>query len=54
MHASRPSSTRIDSDDLDQRQGRGDGARTSREAPPADAAWAVFFLTGRRLKRLLP
>ena len=25
-----------------------------REAPPADAAWALFFLTGRRLKRLLP
>src|SRR5262249_18466960 len=25
-----------------------------REAPPGDAAWAVFFLTGRRLKRLLP
>ncbi len=24
------------------------------EAPPGDAAWAVFFLTGRRLKRLLP
>jgi DNA ligase 1 len=24
------------------------------EAPPADAAWAVFFLTGRRLKRLIP
>jgi DNA ligase-1 len=23
-------------------------------APPPDAAWAVFFLTGRRLKRLLP
>ena len=23
-------------------------------APPADAAWALFFLTGRRLKRLLP
>jgi DNA ligase-1 len=23
-------------------------------APPADAAWAIFFLTGRRLKRLLP
>jgi DNA ligase-1 len=23
-------------------------------APPADAAWAVYFLTGRRLKRLLP
>ena len=22
--------------------------------PPADAAWALFFLTGRRLKRLLP
>src|SRR5262245_18943021 len=22
-------------------------------APPADAAWAVFFLTGRRLKRLV-
>ena len=25
-----------------------------REAPPADAAWATFFLTGRRLKRLIP
>ena len=25
-----------------------------RTAPPADTAWAVFFLTGRRLKRLLP
>jgi DNA ligase-1 len=24
------------------------------EAPSADAAWALFFLTGRRLKRLLP
>ncbi|HEX2642373.1 MAG TPA: ATP-dependent DNA ligase, partial [Thermoanaerobaculia bacterium] len=24
-----------------------------REAPPADAAWAVYFLTGRRIKRLL-
>lgn len=24
------------------------------EAPPDDAAWAVFFLTGRRLTRLLP
>src|SRR4051812_19664248 len=23
-------------------------------APAADAAWATFFLTGRRLKRLLP
>ena len=23
-------------------------------APPRDAAWAVFFLTGRRLKRLVP
>jgi DNA ligase 1 len=23
-------------------------------APPSDAAWALFFLTGRRLKRLLP
>ena len=23
-------------------------------APPADAAWALLFLTGRRLKRLLP
>jgi DNA ligase-1 len=23
-------------------------------APPADAAWAVFFLSGRRLKRLVP
>jgi DNA ligase-1 len=29
-------------------------ARYFTEAPPADAAWAVFFLTGRRLKRLLP
>jgi DNA ligase 1 len=25
-----------------------------RDAPPDDAAWALFFLTGRRLKRLLP
>jgi DNA ligase-1 len=25
-----------------------------REAPPEDAAWAVFFLSGRRLLRLLP
>jgi DNA ligase-1 len=25
-----------------------------RVAPPADAAWALFFLTGRRLLRLLP
>src|ERR1044071_4978103 len=25
-----------------------------REAPPADAAWALFFLSGQRLKRLLP
>src|SRR3982751_6712216 len=25
-----------------------------REAPPADAAWAAFFLTGRRLKRVVP
>ena len=24
------------------------------DAPPGDAAWAVFFLTGRRLKRLVP
>ena len=24
-----------------------------RTAPPADAAWAVYFLTGRRLKRLV-
>src|SRR5215211_8362830 len=23
-------------------------------APAADAAWAVFFLTGRRVKRLVP
>jgi DNA ligase-1 len=29
-------------------------ARYFSSAPPADAAWAVFFLTGRRLKRLLP
>src|SRR3954453_11187262 len=25
-----------------------------REAPSADAAWALYFLTGQRLKRLLP
>lgn len=25
-----------------------------RTAPPADAAWVLYFLTGRRLKRLLP
>src|SRR5829696_1668306 len=25
-----------------------------RAAPAADAAWAVFFLTGRRLKRVVP
>ena len=25
-----------------------------KSAPPEDAAWAVFFLTGRRLKRLIP
>jgi DNA ligase 1 len=25
-----------------------------RDAAPADAAWALFFLTGRRLKRLIP
>ena len=24
-----------------------------RDAPPADAAWAVYFLTGRKLKRLI-
>jgi len=29
-------------------------ARYFAEAPAADAAWAVFFLTGRRLTRLLP
>ena len=29
-------------------------ARYFNEAPRADAAWAVFFLTGRRLKRLVP
>ncbi len=29
-------------------------AQYFRHAPPADAAWAVFFLTGRRLKRLIP
>lgn len=29
-------------------------ARYFAEAPPEDAAWAVFFLTGRRLKRLVP
>src|SRR5215470_16451137 len=28
-------------------------ARYFASAPPPDAAWAVFFLTGRRLKRLL-
>jgi DNA ligase-1 len=25
-----------------------------REAPPADAAWAIYVLTGRRLKRVVP
>ena len=25
-----------------------------RSVPPADAAWATFFLTGRRIKRLVP
>ena len=25
-----------------------------RAAPPGDAAWALFFLTGRRVKRLIP
>jgi DNA ligase-1 len=25
-----------------------------RAAPPGDAAWALFFLTGRKIKRLLP
>jgi DNA ligase-1 len=29
-------------------------ARYFADAPAADAAWAVFFLTGRRLKRLVP
>src|SRR5687767_6154841 len=29
-------------------------ARYFSEAPAADAAWAAFFLTGRRLKRLVP
>ena len=29
-------------------------ARYFGSAPGADAAWAVFFLTGRRLKRLVP
>src|SRR3954452_16462433 len=29
-------------------------ARYFADAPASDAAWAVFFLTGRRLKRLLP
>jgi DNA ligase-1 len=28
-------------------------ARYFADAPPADAAWAVYFLTGRRLKRLV-
>jgi DNA ligase-1 len=29
-------------------------ARYFADAPPGDSAWATFFLTGRRLKRLLP
>jgi DNA ligase-1 len=29
-------------------------ARYFTQAPPEDAAWALFFLTGRRIKRLLP
>ena len=28
-------------------------ARYFRDVPPEDAAWAVFFLTGQRLKRLI-
>ena len=42
------------SHDVDQREGGGARAAISRDAPPADAAWALFFLTGRRLKRHLP
>src|SRR5687767_11241285 len=29
-------------------------ARYFRAAAPGDAAWALFFLSGRRLKRLFP
>ena len=29
-------------------------ARYFKSAPPEDAAWGLYFLTGRRLKRLLP
>jgi DNA ligase-1 len=43
---------------LDQTNSTNDKVEAMREyfadASPADAAWAVFFLTGRRLKRLLP
>src|SRR5574341_1036442 len=28
--------------------------RYFREAPASDATWALFFLTGRKLKRLIP
>ena len=28
-------------------------ARYFREAPPADAAWATYMLSGRRLKRFI-
>lgn len=29
-------------------------ARYFKEAPPEDAAWALYFLTGQKLKRLIP
>jgi DNA ligase 1 len=43
---------------LDQTNATNDKVQAMRtyfaEADPADAAWAVFFLTGRRIKRLVP
>jgi DNA ligase-1 len=43
---------------IDQTNSTNDKVEAMREyfaaAPAADAAWAVFFLTGRRLKRLVP
>ncbi len=42
----------LDSHHLHQREGGGDGALLPSARPPEDAAWALYFLTGRRLKRL--
>ena len=44
----------IDRHDVHQCEGGGAGRAISATRPPADAAWALFFLTGRRLKRHVP